>query len=501
MYTPSDFAKQFHPKYRDAAELTKLIEEGGYADWIGLYKDKMNFRKGQMAAGRPYSGAYWVSSGTGTDDCYQYTANPFFVGVDPMGNQLPYTEGWVETRYESNEVALFRAMAGEHDCCSFNLFGPGALNPLTLPLAQNNMEKGDYSLYRWHERLGHAVSGFVQTYNVDPEIGMWLRTPEFRKAMSYSLDREAVKQVNYLGLGTVWGDVPHPSVSPWAPSVETATRYTVYDPEKAKAMLDALGLVDTDGDGFRNRIGILGGGTGNLEIYSETPSAEDNTVSAKMVEDAWAAVGIKLNWTTNNDYYKLLRDDGMALALGAGICYTPFGGSGSGGSCVMPSSPDGAHMAPAIGKWVSTAGTCEGWEPERCMAPTGPDPNFLPLAPDLSPPTWPVDATGTFRNLYDRYIEGTTKYPVFHPEHIRIGKEMFELYGQQAYRHGTVCCTPENIVLKRNNFRNVPKSENWYYHGNYKEVYYFEDGLDNLNNPGNRSKKYKSESFVTGLTY
>jgi len=34
-----------------------------------------------------------------------------------------------------------------------------------------------------------------------------------------------------------------------------------------------------------------------------------------------------------------------------------------------------------------------------------------------------------------------------------------------------------------------------------QQVYYFEDGIDNQNHPGNKSKRFKSESFLTGLTY
>ena len=45
-------------------------------------------------------------------------------------------------------------------------------------------------------------------------------------------------------------------------------KYTTYDVDEANRLLDALGLVDTDGDGFRNKVGVLGGDTGNLELYA-----------------------------------------------------------------------------------------------------------------------------------------------------------------------------------------------------------------------------------------
>ena len=51
------------------------------------------------------------------------------------------------------------------------------------------------------------------------------------------------------------------------------------------------------------------------------------------------------------------------------------------------------------------------------------------------------------------------------------------------------------LKIKRNNMRNVPK--NWSPAGGHPvEWFYFEDGIDNLNNPGNRSKKYGTVNFL-----
>ena len=44
--------------------------------------------------------------------------------------------------------------------------------------------------------------------------------------------------------------------------------------------------------------------------------------------------------------------------------------------------------------------------------------------------------------------------------------------------------------------RNVPKTHVLDHFGYMSWNYYFEDGKDNLNHPGNRSKKYRSVSFL-----
>jgi hypothetical protein len=56
-------------------------------------------------------------------------------------------------------------------------------------------------------------------------------------------------------------------------------------------------------------------------------------------------------------------------------------------------------------------------------------------------------------------------------------------------------------MLKRNNFRNVQKHHYFDAVGFFMELAYFEDGMDNINHPGNKSKLYNSKSFLTGLTY
>ena len=54
------------------------------------------------------------------------------------------------------------------------------------------------------------------------------------------------------------------------------------------------------------------------------------------------------------------------------------------------------------------------------------------------------------------------------------------------------------IFLNRNNAKNQPRNHIRDHFGFYSEAYYFEDGMDNLHHPGNRSKRYKSWSFLGG---
>jgi peptide/nickel transport system substrate-binding protein len=74
----------------------------------------------------------------------------------------------------------------------------------------------------------------------------WLRREEFRKAISYAVDRQVFVDTVFLGNGApVYGPIT-PGHGEWyAPDLPT----TPVDRAKAKALLASIGLVDRDGDG------------------------------------------------------------------------------------------------------------------------------------------------------------------------------------------------------------------------------------------------------------
>jgi hypothetical protein len=100
-------------------------------------------------------------------------------------------------------------------------------------------------------------------------------------------------------------------------------------------------------------------------------------------------------------------------------------------------------------------------------------------------------------------ISAGQSYELMHPTRVAAGKSYFALGAENKYNIGLVHFAPayRGIMLKRNNFRNVQKHHNWDAIGFFMDLTYFEDGRDNVNHPGNKSKKYQSESFLTGLTY
>jgi len=470
----SAFLKQFHPGYADPSVLAAQIAEQDLDNWVSHFMTRVSVH-GPFYRLQPVVGPWVQTEGLSVGAKLSSEANPFYHVFDPEGNQLPYLDGTESVGFESREVAVFRAMAGESD-------GHTQIYQTDeIPLYQLNMVKGDYSLYPWPDLAGgDSYLGFNQTYNDDPEIGRMIRQKDFRIALSLATDREKLNEVVFLGLGVPSNKVPHFS-TPFYPGDEYRTVDAVRDLARANSLLDGLGYRDTDGDGIRNRKGDLTGDTGNIELALEISSDRWPTLVQILVED-WADVGIKLDWKQDESWYNHIRDDEGYFGIGGGHGNpNPFGGFGI-----------DLLQGASIDKWRQTDGA-EG------MGQTGPDENYLPLAPVG---TWPADSTGNMKVMFDTIMSGKS-FEMLHPTRVAAGKSYNVLVATEKFYNSYVNFAPSfrGIMLKRNNFRNVPKHQNWDAIGFSMYETYFEGGMDNMHNPGNRTKLYPSESFLTGLSY
>jgi peptide/nickel transport system substrate-binding protein len=496
MYCPAHYGKQFHPKYTSADAIAAQIEEVGIDPgvenpWAVLFR-RYHSLFDYEGAGQPWSGSFTCATlivptgceGHGAAAILKENANPFWIAVDPLGNQLPYVDSMTALNVENRDVAVFRAMAGESD------WNAKEYQASDIPLLIQNMEKGDYSVYNWPSMSGHESGlGMNVTWNKDPELGRMFRTKDFRIALSYGIDREAINETAYLGLGTARNAVVHPS-HPYNPGLEYETLDATYDIAKANSMLDALGYTDTDGDGIRNRKGDLDGNSGNIELFYEVMEgghAQDKYVpSAIQLVADYALMGITMTWSQSeqahlNSYWP--TEEGYFPGWASGPRQNEWGGSAG----VHPSEVHSV-IGPAIGANVASDGA-EGMQQVA-------DASFLPIAADG---TWAADTAGDYKSMKATRDAGFD-YTVNHPERIRLAKEMLAVSVTEKYHIGIVGFAPSSVGVKRNNFRNVPKGHEPQRVGFRTEMYYFEDGIDNLSNPGNKSRAYKSESFLTGFT-
>ena len=129
------------------------------------------------------------------------------------------------------------------------------------------------------------------------------------------------------------------------------------------------------------------------------------------------------------------------------------------------------------------------------MAPTGGDEKYQDIYGNMAPDgTYPADIDNQLIRYQKIISEGLVR-ALLDPYRVDIGKELFRENALDKYKIGGLAYSGifRALKLKRNNVRNVQK--NWMGSGPI-EAYYFEDGLDNVNNPGNRSRRYSSVNFL-----
>jgi len=488
---PSHVYKRYHVKY-NAAEIPTLLTKYNQPDWVRMITTIRNVRAFTGIPSEPvpttfdpsyiYKGEHyiswmggWVIRELGENSLIQ-TRNHYFVGVDPEGNQLPYADEFASFKVESREVAMFRMMAGEMD---WNRNGM-VLNEMPLYIA--NMEKGDYSLFK-HDSPDGADSTLTvnQEFVQDPEIGALLRTKDFRIALSLAWDRNATNETVASGLGTPRNMVPHES-TPYFPGQDWTTLDITYDLARAKKIMADLGYTDANGDGFLDRKD----GRGPLTLFSQQTA--DYFPYIQMHQANWARLGIRLDIKEGAPYTGQRKIDPTE--------YFEMWSSSEGGSNPWSSgnqriAPIATHQgAAAIGTYYSTRG-------EQGMAPTGPDSRYTDAMGKTAPVgTYPADISGNLKKLQDLLTDGWT-VSMLSPERVALGKEMSVINAQEKYQIGGLAFSGafRSMQERRNNLRNMPL--NWSPASSYSlEQFYFEDGRDNMHNTGNKSRKYKSISFL-----
>ena len=403
--------------------------------------------------------------------------NHYFIGVDPEGNQMPYIDGQILILTEDRTASVFRAMNGEND------YYGGSMILSELPLYMANMEKGDYSVYIFRSPAGNDSATAVQNEFVqDPEMGQLLRTKDFRKALSIAADRNEMNQVVASGIGTPQQWIPHP-ITPYYPGKEYADLDAGYDLDGAKAIMEKLGYSDANGDGYLDRKD----GSGPLSLHYVVSSTYFPHID--VLQNHWGRLGIKVDIEEGNSSSVRKADPELPfehhISLYSMNQWTVQWTRAFAGT-------SGSPLGAAMGDYWASFG-------EKGMAPTGGDSLYMDAYGNMAASgNYPADITGNIKRQQDIWRTGIQTGPVLHPERVEMGKEFWRIGAEEKYNIGYLAFMGivRGMTKKRNNLRNVPKNHVALEAKGILGAYYFEDGLDNINNPGNRSQKYKSVHFL-----
>jgi peptide/nickel transport system substrate-binding protein len=235
----------------------------------------------------------WVITEYQTDELMIMRRNPYYWKVDEAGNQLPYLD---EIQYRKGPSGIGRdlcTIAG--DCDHMNLE-----NPSTFVEAMTQAQQPDatYEVTWGPELLGYRIQ-FNYSLNLgieserDTAVRELFRDLRFRQALSYATDREGIAQSIMRGpFLRAWAG----GLLPGAPDFDReSVVYYPYDVASANALLDEIGLDDTDGDGVREwTTGPIAGQPVILQLIASQDQKETQSV-AEAVVNQWAEVGIQIN--------------------------------------------------------------------------------------------------------------------------------------------------------------------------------------------------------------
>ena len=279
--SPSHYMKQFHEDTTtDKTALEADIKKRGFADWQTYY---MQFaRQWNMNPDRPSLGA-WLAKGTLQDELFVMERNPYFLGVDGQGNQLPYIDKITHRLFQASapDVLTLRITSGEIDMQWRLLSLPN------LPVYKAGEAKGDYKVVLGIDASHIALCCNLTTKN--KPLAEFFNQRDARIAMSLAVNRDNMNQLVYNGLLKSRQYAPM-TVSPQYYE-KLANAYIKYDPDTANKMLDALGYTKKDANGIR----LYKDGSGPIAFtieYTSSIGGQDNDAINLMNKDL-AKIGIQ----------------------------------------------------------------------------------------------------------------------------------------------------------------------------------------------------------------
>jgi peptide/nickel transport system substrate-binding protein len=289
-FQPMHFLGQFHPSINADADsyAQSLGFENGYdaikayygnSDWTDTPSPMLS--RPDIAGSLPKGTVPTLESHiyvTDTTEGRHLVANPYFHQVDVTGQQLPYISEQDEVYINDNEVRILKLVNGEVD------YKSQSLQLASAPILLENQESGDYQIHLRPE-ITMGVFGFNVTHEDEAKRAVF-GDVRFREAMSVAINRDELNEVGFFGLGT---PEQYVGFSPLPEFVDPAWKeYKAnYDPAAANALLDAMGMADTDGDGMRE---MPGGEKLVLNLNFSTQGIAGQTV--ELVSQFWADVGI-----------------------------------------------------------------------------------------------------------------------------------------------------------------------------------------------------------------
>ena len=270
-----------------------------------------------------------------------FVRNPNFWLKDASGNRLPYLDEIEIPIITEQNTELLRLQAGESDLLQ------DMARPEDLAMLRDAEAAGKVQL------VNAGTSLDVSTFWFNLKDGAkatadkpWLGDETFRRALSHAINRQAIVDTVHLGAATVVYGPITPGHGDWyVPDMGA----TPFDVARALALLNSIGLVDSDNDGVLND-------TANRPVEFSLLTQRGHTErerTSEMVKEQLRQVGIVVNVAR-------LEPPSLGERIGNGDYEAVYYG-------VRTTSTDPAHS----GAFWNSSGGMHFWNP-RQATPSSP---------------------------------------------------------------------------------------------------------------------------------
>ncbi len=368
-FQPMHFLSQYMPKYNDNADALAAehgFENGaavvdfyyGGSDWKDVPSPLLKDDAKAVALGRavvPTLESHIVIEDT--SEGRHLVANPYFHQVDTAGNQLPYINEINEEYVQEKEVQNLKIMNGEVSWKQQAVFLED------FPLLKENEGQGNYTI-SFAPTFGENIFYAFNRTHQDEVLREIFNDIRFLRAMSIAMNRDEINEIVYLGQGVPMQATPAEHKTVAFVTEEHLTQDIDYDPDRANALLDEMGLTDSDGDGVRER---PDGQPLVIRLLYSTQGAPEKI--HELVRDYWSAVGVRV------DIKEVTSDEYRASGNNNDLDVTVWKNDNSAGPTISQDSigfvpPFGDYFNPGTGfGWAAwkTSGGSEGIEPPQVV--------------------------------------------------------------------------------------------------------------------------------------
>ena len=218
-----------------------------------------------------------------------FRRNPYYWRKDTQGNSLPYIERLIWQIVESPDTALIQFRSLGLDLLE--------IGPASFQLLKREEDRGNFKIYDGGPDFGTNFLCFNLNKGrrngkplVDPIKSRWFNNVAFRQAVAYGINRQALLNNIYRGLGELQNS-PISVQSPYYLSPKAGLKVYNYAPDKAKELLRGAGFK------YNNR-GQLTDADGNRVRFTLISQAGNRTVDAigSQIKQDLSKIGIQVDF-------------------------------------------------------------------------------------------------------------------------------------------------------------------------------------------------------------